>query len=1181
MGQKYSIKKFGEGTERRDYSKTKYELPPSDLLSIQLNDFRKFLETGIDQAFKDIFPVHSRRKEKIIVEYVSSKIHLPKNNEKEIDEARFNGANFAAKLTSKLKMTNLITGEVEISDNVYIARIPLMTDVGSFIINGSERIIISQIVRSPNVYFENLKTTRAQLTSDNLVFKLCTMIPSRGAWIEFDYKDYKLLGINPLDIKLRIDKSKRIKSMILFFALGLSEEEILELFNHNELVKVSLSKLKKEEKNEQFARMELFRSSNFGDKASKKQSNEFLQNIFFDRKRYYLSETGRYKLNEKLFVGKRLKGKIISSDILDSKGNVLVKKGTLIKKTEFDILKQAYDNRDFKFSNIQITDVFDEYLKDIDSPSMFKQVQIVEVYDAFEKKDINEDTKTLKIVGNIKTDLEILTISDIISTFSYFMNLEEGMLSYDDIDSLSNRKILNVNELLKNQFRIGLSKIEKNMKERISVKDYSTVTIKSSVNYKSMESTLKEFFNSSQLSQFMDQVNPLSEISNKRRITSLGPGGISRETASIVIRGIHDTHFGRIDPIETPEGPNIGLILNFSIYSKLNKYGFILTPYFKVDNGKVDYSDPKYFSVSEEEDYVIASGVTTVNDSDEIIEKDILARLNNKFVNVSKKHVDYIDVSPKQIVSIASSHIPFLENNDANRALMGANMQRQAIPLIKPESPIVATGIEQFSGKFSPTALVCKEDGVIDYIDSLVIKVKNSEGLLKKYKLRKFERSNQGTSITHKLLVKKGDNVKNGQLLADGPSMDNGELSLGRNVLVAFTTWRGFNYEDAIIISERLVKDDTFTSIHIEKYRMDIRKTKLGNEKISGQIPNVSKHSIRNLDSEGIISIGSYVKYGDVLVGKTTPIAEDDLSPEEKLLSAIIGNKIKNMKDSSLRVPYGGEGIIVDVEILSKENGNKLEDGVLKSIVVYIAKKRKIKEGDKMSGRHGNKAVISKIVPMEDMPFLEDGTPVDVMLNPLGVPSRMNIGQVLELHLGIAARKLGIKVCTPPFNGVNSDDLKNIMLESNMSPDGKFDFYDGITGKKFDSKVSVGIMYILKLSHMIDDKLHARSVGPYSLITQQPLRGKSQNGGQRFGEMESWALEAYGASNILQEMMTLKSDDIRGRNDLYNSIVKGLRLPSPSIPEAFWVLFYELRGLGFSLTFFDKDLDLLEIDNSL
>lgn len=1176
----YKTKKFGINTERVNFQKTESDLEMTDLLAIQTNSFAKFLDTGIDEIFEEIYPIESK---KLKVEFISSKLKLPKDYEEAAEEAKSKGSNFSAQLTAKFRIINKETGAKKSEDKAFIANIPLMTEGGSFIINGSERVIISQIIRAPGVYFENMKASRTQSASDASVFKLATIIPSRGAWIEFDYKDYKLLGIDPSDIKIRIDKSKRIKAGSLLYSLGLNDQQITNTFGSHELLLETLNKLEKEKKDPIESRKDIFKVLNPGDRLTQDQVNGWFSNLFFNKRRYDLSKTGRYKLNDKLSPFKRTINKFAAEDIKTTNGTIIIGKNEEITHELATKLQKAYIDKMLPLTNLSIDDsVLGKYKFENDEKSKaeFTQVTIIKVYsDLNNKQSINENEehKVSNIILNVPTNYDFLTISDLLASFGYIFNLEDGLHTYDDIDSLSNRMIRTINDLMKNQFRIGLTRIERTLSEKIKAKDTIGVTVKSITNHKLMESAIKDFFNSSQLSQFMDQINPLAEVSNKRRLTSLGPGGLSRDTASLVVRGIHDTHYGRICPIETPEGPNIGLILNQAIYSRVNEYGLLETPYYKVENGTI-IKKPIYLTASEEEKQIISPANVEIKNG-VIVQKELIVRYNGAFILVSPNEVNYIDVSPKQTVSLATAHIPFLENDDANRALMGANMQRQAVPLIKPEAPIVATGVEEFSAKAAPTTIVAKESGEVIEVSSKRIVIVGEKRTT--YTLKKFVRSNQGTSINQIPRVNKGQKINAGDVIADGPSVENGELAIGKNVVVAFTTWRGYNYEDAIIISERLSKDDVYTSIHIEEHTIEQRITKLGDEIITSEIPNASKDSLRNLDEDGIITIGSKVKVGDILVGKITPKGDDDISSAEKLLDSLLGNKTKNVRDSSMRVPHSAEGIIQDVKILSRENGDKLNDGVEKIIKVFIAQKRKLREGDKMSGRHGNKGVVSKVLPVEDMPYLEDGTPVDVMLNPLGVPSRMNIGQVLEIHLGMAAKKLGIKVSTPIFDGANKEDINEMFKKAGMKETGKFTLSDGITGEKFEDDVAVGVMYMLKLSHMIDDKMHGRSIGPYSLITQQPLRGKANNGGQRFGEMEAWAIEAYGASNLLQEMITLKSDDIKGRNELYNSIAKGTKMPTPSVPEGFWVLFYELRGLGLKIGFLDENEKDVEIDNTI
>ena len=1177
----YNIKKFGINTERVTFQKTENDLAIPNLLSTQVDSFKVFLEKGIEEVFQEIYPISSK---KLTVEFIKLKLELPKDYDVAISDARDKGANFCAPLKARFRIINNETGAKKSEDEAFIAYIPLMTEGASFIINGSERVIISQIVRAPGVYFENMKAARAQSTSDASVFKTAAIIPSRGAWLEFDYKDYKLLGTDPIDIKLRIDKSKRIKAGMLLYSLGLTDEDIIGLYGNHELLVETLNKVPKEKKDPLISRQEIFRVLNPGDRLTVDQVNKWFSNLFFKRRRYDLSLTGRYKINDKLSPFKRILNKVAAEDVKFKSGQVIVKAGELIDHHLAEKIQKAYEDKKLPLTSLPVADEFlgsmnAVFETELEAKKSFTQVSVIKVYtnENFDEQSEDESKKVSNVIINSPTDYEFLTISDLLASIGYIFNLEDKLHQYDDIDALSNRMIKTINDLMKNQFRIGLTRMERNLSERIKAKDITAVTVKSITNHKLMESALKDFFNTSQLSQFMDQINPLAEISNKRRITSLGPGGLSRDTASLVVRGIHDTHYGRICPIETPEGPNIGLILNQAIYSKINRYGLLETPYYRVEDGK-KVGKPVFLTASEEEKQVIAPAIANVKDG-VLVDKGLVARHNGDFKFVSPDEVNYIDVSPKQTVSIATAHIPFIENDDANRALMGANMQRQAVPLIKPEAPIVATGVEEFSGKYSPTTVLAQESGEVIEVSSQKIVVVGEKR--KTYILKKFIRSNQGSAINQIPRVKVGQKVKEGEVIADGPSVDQGELAIGKNVLVAFTTWRGYNYEDAVIISERLAKDDVFTSIHIEEHKIEQRSTKLGEEIITADIPNASKESIRNLNEDGIINIGSRVKVGDILVGKITPKGEEDVSPAEKLLDSLLGNKTKNTRDSSMRVPHSAEGVVQDIKILSKENGDKLNDGVEKIIKVYIAQKRKLREGDKMSGRHGNKGVVSKVLPVEDMPYTEDGTPIDIMLNPLGVPSRMNVGQVLEVHLGMAAKLLNLKVATPIFDGANFKEIQEMFKEAGMKKNGKFTLTDGITGDKIEDDITVGIMYMLKLSHMIDDKMHGRSIGPYSLITQQPLRGKANNGGQRFGEMEAWAIEAYGASHLLQEMTTLKSDDIKGRNELYNSIAKGGKIPTPSIPEGFWVLYYELRGLCLDLGFLDDEGNDVEIDNTL
>lgn len=1171
---KYTIKTFGKNTKRRDYSKSLDNNLKMDLLEHQKNGFDEFINKKIEDLFKEIFPIISKKGD-IKVEYKSHRIEWPSDLNKAQQIAKEKISNFSVPLYAIVELHNDRTGEVK-KDEIFFVNIPVMTEGGNFIINGSERVIVSQIVRSPGVFYEDNKATVGTSGGVNAIQKIGTIIPNRGPWIELNYKDYKLLGINPSPLYLKTDKNKKPIASLLLNVCGFDNNQLLDFFDNSPLIQESIKKLKlnadSREELIDTAKRKLFSVLMPADSPTERALNDLVHNLIFNQKRYDLDLTGRYKLNRKLNIANRLKNRYLAESILDKNGKILFKDKTYMNNEKIIQLEEHINKKNVALVKLQGIDNSVYGLNLNGKPTTNRdKVMWAKVY--LDPK--NPSGATRNVIGNDPyTDERILTIPDLVAIFSHLFNLEDGISNYDDIDALSNRRIRTISELLINQIRIGLVRVEKLIREKISANYLKDEELKPGriISTKIMNSTLKDFFNSSQLSQFMDQINPIAEISSKRRITALGPGGLSRDTASLVVRGIHDTHYGRICPIETPEGPNIGLILNLANFARINKYGFIETPYRKVLNGKIT-KDIIWLQSDEEEKYKIVESSVERTADGMIKNKFVTVRTNGgELQKINSKNVTLMDLKPKQIVSVATSCIPFLENDDANRALMGANMQRQAVPLLKTEAPIVATGSEETVANYSPSSLHSPVDGTIAFVDGKLIKIKGKDNKMYSLFLTKFERSNQTTSINQVPIVDVGESVKKGEIVADGPSVHNGELALGKNVLTAFTTYKGFNYEDAIILSERLIKDDVYTSIHIEKHTIEVRKTKLGVEEVTVNIPNAKTASKKYLDNEGIVTIGSKVSYDDILVGKVTPRTDDELSPEEKLLDAILGNKVNNVKDSSLRVPNGGDGIVSDIKIISRENGDKLDDGIEKIIKIYVTQKRKIKVGDKMSGRHGNKGVVAKILPIEDMPRLADGTPIDIMLNPLGVPSRMNIGQVLELHLGMAGRKLNTKFATPVFDGISSSELIKIMEEAKMDKSGKIQLFDGITGEPFADKVSVGMMYMLKLSHMIDDKMHSRGVGPYSLITQQPLGGKAQNGGQRFGEMEAWALEAYGASNILQEMMTYKSDDIRGRNELYNAIIKGNKFPEPRLPEAFWVLFYELRGLGLNLTFNEKPI---------
>ena len=1137
---------------RRNYSRISGSLELPNLVEIQTNSYEWFKNEGIKEVFNDVYPI-SNFNETLTLEFVDCRFDEPKYS---VDEAKDRDANYSAPIRATLRLVNNGTGEIK-ENEVFMGDFPLMTDAGTFIINGAERVIVSQLVRSPGAYFAD-----AMDKSGKTVFT-GSMIPSRGTWLEFENDAKDILNV-------RIDRTRKIPGTILLRALGLSsDEDIIEVLGDHEFIRNTLAKDTTHNTDE--ALIEIYNKLRPGEPATLEGANTLLYTRFFDAKRYDLARAGRFKLGKKLSLLDRITNRVLAQDVIDIDGNVVMKEGTLLTKDKVDLLAPVFQ------AGAHTMDI-----KTNDFLKSHGRIQVLEVY-------VDETkSKKIRVVGtDLSLDCKYITISDMIAAYSYMLNLVDiydsldlasddrvnlmsriGLL--DDIDHLGNRRVRSVGELIQNQFRIGLSRMERVVKERMSLSEIDSVTPQSLTNIRPLTAAMKEFFSSSQLSQFMDQINPLAELTNKRRLSALGPGGLSRDRAGYEVRDVHASHYGRICPIETPEGPNIGLISTLASYAKINKYGFIETPYRKVNHSVIDENDVRYLTADEEKNYVIAQAKVQHDENGKILDEQVIARHLGENIMAKPEEIDFIDISPKQIVSVATSCIPFLENDDATRALMGANMQRQAVPLLNPHTPLVGTGMEYQAARDSGAAVVAKKDGIVTYVDAKKIIVEEDTGP-HKYRLTKFAISNAGTCINHRPIVKAGDKVVKGEILADGPSMEQGELALGQNVLVGFMTWNGYNYEDAVIMSERLVKEDVYTSIHIEEYSIECRDTKLGPEEITRDIPNVGEDARKNLNSEGIIMIGAEVKEGDILVGKVTPKGQAELSAEEKLLLAIFGEKSREVKDNSLRVPHGGAGIVHDIKIFSRKNGDELQPGVNKVVKVYIVQKRKISEGDKMAGRHGNKGVISKILPIEDMPHLEDGTILDIMLNPLGVPSRMNIGQVLELHLGYAARELGMYFATPAFDGINSKDLEDIMKEAGMSVDGKQPVISGMTGEYFDSNISVGVMYMIKLAHMVDDKLHARSVGPYSLVTQQPLGGKAQNGGQRFGEMEVWALEAYGAAYTLREILTVKSDDVVGRVKTYEAIVKGQKLPEPGLPESFRVLTEELQALALDIRMLDKE----------
>ena len=1187
MAKKYNIRKFGTSTERLDFSKTKHNLPVTDLVDIQTESFEWFKKEAIEEVIKEYYPIESSNG-KIVISYNEGSliIDAPEDEHDAIELAKIKGTTYSAKIRIQLSKQDMNTGEVK-TDDVLFGEIPLMTSGGSFIINGSEKIIASQIIKAPGAYF----SLNARRQDENLYDQL-EMFPTRmGSWLTVYNKseDISLGEVNEDNkeyaIYINVDRKKPVLLSVFLKAFGLSSDDMLNLFSNNTMLRSTLKRDKTVTENE--ARAIIHGNLKKGDRITTESSKNLFANIFFNKRRYNLSKTGRYMLNRKLNLVERINGTYLAEDLFNEDGEVIFAKDQLIDLEMANKIQESFKVGilpltripGIKVPNVYGSQVDDDKIEMLNESEQARlnllktrmNVPVVKVYPTVENK-MDPGFEGVNVIGNDPTAEEHhLLASDIIAAFSYYFNIKDGMGSEDDRDSLVNKRVVTIGEQLQNQFAIAVSKVERTAKERMTSKAIDKVNAKNVTNNKFIDDQFKSFFNTNQLSQFMDQMNPLAEISNKRRVTSLGPGGISRETAKIDVRDVHSTHYGRICPIETPEGQNIGLILNFANYAKIDEYGFIQTPYFKVEN-KIVNPEPVYLTAIEEIGKVFVQSKIDVNENNEIVEEFMTARKDDEYVTVTPEEVDYIDVSSKQMISIAAAAIPFLENDDANRALMGANMQRQAVPLLRADSPIVGTGVESDIAKYSASNIKAKNAGIVKFVDSKLITVENTEGKTDVYRLTKFKKSNQGSLLSQKPLVSLGQEVAKGDLLAEGTSFDNGELAIGKNVTVAFSTWRGYNFEDAIIISEKLVKDDVYTSIHIEEKTIEFRKQKVGDDEQTREVPNSSKWSLRNLDENGIIKIGSEVEAGDVLVGRVSTKGEDNPSAEEKLIASIFSKKSKQRKDTSLKVAHGHGGTVTGVQELSRDNGDKLQDDVWKIVKVYIAQKRKLKVGDKMAGRHGNKGVISIVLPVEDMPHLENGKPVDIMLNPQGVPSRMNIGQVLELHLGMIGKNNNLKFATPVFDGATFEDITEYFQEGALeidglhSKNGKFDLYDPILGDKFDSPVSVGVMYMLKLSHMIDDKMHARSVGPYSLITQQPLGGKSQNGGQRFGEMEAWAIEAYGAANVLQELLTYKSDNMEGRNKLYNALVSGNELPEPGTPESFNVLAYELRGLGLKLS---------------
>ena len=1135
----YTIKKYGDYRERRNYAKTKNVVELGNLLEIQKKPYDWFITEGIKEVFDDIFPVNSFTGN-LTLEFGEYYFDAPRYTIKECKE-RY--ATYASPLKVKARLFNGETGEVK-EQEIYLGDMPIMSESGTFIVNGAERVIVSQLVRSPSVYFTNEidKNGRKTITSQ--------MIPNRGTWLEYEQDARDIVYV-------RIDRTRKVPITTLLRAIGLSnDEDILDLFGEDSLLVKTIEK--DTNKNTDESLLDIHSKLRPGEPSTLDSAKNQLITRFFDAFRYDLSKVGRYKFNKKLNVADRLLGCILAEDITVNKKKLFTK-GTEITKEVWEQLKEVLGNG-YGVKEVLINSELDEHNK----------VQVVKVYSK------NDPKKVINVIGNDQSiDAKRLTISDIYASVSYYLNLLDGVGNFDEIDHLSNRRVRQVGELLQNQFRIGVSRIERVIRDRMSTQEISEVTPKTLINIRPLTAAMKEFFGSSQLSQFMDQTNPVSELANKRRLSSLGPGGLSRDRAGMEVRDVNPSHYGRLCPIETPEGQNIGLITALASYARVNEYGFIMTPYRKVKDKKLT-DEIVYMTADEELDYYISQAAIEVTDKDEIATEKVQVRFRGETIEVNADQVDYLDVSPQQVISIVTQGVPFLEHDDGKRALMGANMQRQAIPLLKSEAPLVGTGVEAISAKDSGVVVISKSDGIVDYVDSKKIIVKNTKGT-DTYYLNGFERSNAGTCYHQIPIVKVGDKVKMDQIIADGPCTENGEMALGRNVKVAFMNFEGYNYEDAVILNERLVKDDVYTSIHISDYQIECRDTKLGPEEFTRDIPNIGEDARKNLDENGIIRIGTEVKDDDILVGKVTPKGMAELTSEEKLLHAIFGEKTREVRDTSLRVPHGGEGIVHDVKIFTKEDCDELPAGVSKMIRVYIAQKRKISVGDKIAGRHGNKGVVSLVLPEEDMPYLPNGETVDILLNPLGVPSRMNIGQILEMHLGAAAKELGIYVATPAFDGATKTEIIDALKEAGLDEDGKIVLYDGRTGKPFDNRISVGVMYMIKLHHMVDDKLHARSTGPYSLVTQQPLGGKAQFGGQRFGEMEVWALYAYGAANVLQEMITIKSDDVVGRVKVYEALVKGEPIPASGVPESFKVLIKEFQALGLDMTVLNNEGEFVEM----
>jgi len=1157
------------------FSKIKEIADVPNLIELQVDSYKWFIEEGLKEVFDDISPIEDYTGN-LILEFVD--YSLDDKPKYDIEECKDRDATYCAPLKVKVRLINKETGEIK-EQEVFMGDFPLMTEKGTFVINGAERVIVSQLVRSPGVYYalERDKTGKKLISS--------TVIPNRGAWLEYETDSNDVISV-------RVDRTRKQPVTVLLRALGIgTDAEIIELLGEDERLAATLEK--DNTKTVEEGLIEIYKKLRPGEPPTVESASSLLNALFFDAKRYDLAKVGRYKFNKKLALCYRIMNKISAEDVVNSEtGEVFVKAG---EKISYEVAKDIQnaginvvtllveDEKVVKVIGNNFVDIKSHVDFDIDELEIKEKVHYPTLKEILETYSDEEEIKEAIKFRMKELIPKHILLDDIIASINYEFNLFHDIGNIDDIDHLGNRRIRSVGELLQNQVRIGLSRMERVIKERMTVQDMEAITPQALVNIRPVSAAIKEFFGSSQLSQFMDQNNPLSELTHKRRLSALGPGGLSRERAGFEVRDVHHSHYGRMCPIETPEGPNIGLINSLSTYAKINEFGFIESPYRKVEKetGKVT-NEIHYLTADEEDLFIRAQANEPLEEDGTFVNKRVVCRTKNGAVELVPTHrVDYMDISPKQVVSIATAMIPFLENDDANRALMGANMQRQAVPLVRREAPVIGTGVEYRAAKDSGAVVVAKNSGIAERVTADEIIIKREDGVKDRYKLLKFKRSNAGTCINQAPIINKGDQIEKGDVIADGPATDLGEIALGRNMFVAFMTWEGYNYEDAILINEKLVKEDRLSTIHIEEYECEARDTKLGPEEITRDIPNVGESAIKNLDDRGIIRIGAEVDSGDILVGKVTPKGETELTAEERLLRAIFGEKAREVRDTSLKVPHGEGGIIVDVKVFTRENGDDLSPGVNELVRCYIAQKRKIKVGDKMAGRHGNKGVISRILPQEDMPFTEDGTPLDIVLNPQGIPSRMNIGQVLEVHLGLAAKALGWYVATSVFDGAKESDIRKALVQAGYPEDGKLTLYDGRTGETFDNRITVGYMYMLKLHHLVDDKLHARSTGPYSLVTQQPLGGKAQFGGQRFGEMEVWALEAYGAAHILQEILTVKSDDVVGRVRAYEAIVKGENIPEPGIPESFKVLIKELQSLCLDVKVLTEEDQEIEVRESL